>query len=66
MKNSLVSLQPSEVAPAAFKLKPAAQYCSISTMSMRRLIERGLIKPNKALRHILISRKELDRFIANN
>jgi len=32
-------------------------------MSMRRLIKRGLIKPNRALRHILIPVAELDRFL---
>jgi hypothetical protein len=48
----------------ALKLKPAAQYLSLSPMSMRRLIKRGLIKPNRLTRHILISIAELGRFLA--
>jgi len=36
----------------ALKLEEAAKYLSVSPISVRRLIERGLIKPNRALRHI--------------
>jgi hypothetical protein len=49
----------------ALKLKDAAVYLGgISTVSVRRLIKRGLIRPNRALRHILIPVTELDRFLA--
>jgi excisionase family DNA binding protein len=49
----------------ALKLKDAAQYLGgVSTITVRRLIKRGLIKPNRALRHILIPIGELDRFLA--
>jgi excisionase family DNA binding protein len=48
----------------ALKLKPAAEYLSLSPMSMRRLLKRGLIKPNRLTRHILISIAELNRFLA--
>jgi hypothetical protein len=51
------------IAPKALKLKDAASYLSISPASLRRLIKRGLIKPNRALRHVLIPLVELDRFI---
>jgi hypothetical protein len=48
----------------ALKIKEAAEYLGgLSTISVRRLIKRGLIKPNRALRHILISIGELDRFL---
>ena len=47
----------------ALKLKDAASYLGVSPMSVRRLIERGLIKPNRALRHVLIPVGELDRFL---
>jgi len=51
--------------PAAFKIRAACQYIGgISEITMRRLIARGLIKPNRSLRHILISREELDRFLS--
>jgi hypothetical protein len=47
----------------ALKLKPAADYISVSPVSMRRLIKRGLIKPIRSIRHILISVNELNRFL---
>ena len=50
----------------AMKIKGAAEYLGgISTITVRRLINRGLIKPNRALRHILIPIVELDRFLAS-
>jgi excisionase family DNA binding protein len=52
------------VKQGALKLKDAAEYLGgVSTVTVRRLITRGLIKPNRALRHVLISVAELDRFI---
>ena len=49
----------------AVKIKDAAEYLGgISTITVRRLIKRGLIKPNRALRHLLIPIAELDRFVA--
>jgi hypothetical protein len=52
-----------QILPRALQLKRAAAYIDVSEMSMRRLIKRGLIKPNRALRHILIPVAELDRFL---
>ena len=50
--------------PGALKLKPAAQYLGgLSVPSMHRLVARGLLKPNRALRHLLFSQEELDRFL---
>jgi excisionase family DNA binding protein len=49
----------------AFKIKDAAKYLGgLSHITVRRLIKRGLIKRNHSLRHVLISREELDRFLA--
>jgi excisionase family DNA binding protein len=53
----------SAVSPRALKLRQAASYLNVSTVSIRRLITRGLIKPNRALRHLLIPISELDRFL---
>jgi excisionase family DNA binding protein len=51
----------------ALKIKDAAKYLGgVSQITIRRLIKRGLIKPNRALRHVLIPISELDRFIASN
>jgi excisionase family DNA binding protein len=49
----------------ALKIKDAAIYLGgVSTITVRRLIKRGLIKANRALRHILIPIAELDKFLA--
>jgi len=50
-------------ARGALKMKEAAKYLSVSQQTLRRLVERGLIRPNRALRHLLFSVKELDRFL---
>lgn len=50
--------------PGALKIRDAAQYLGgVSHITVRRLINRGLIKPNRALRHVLIPVAELDRFL---
>jgi excisionase family DNA binding protein len=55
------------ITPAAFKLKEACRYLGgLSQPTVRRLIDRGLIKPNRALRHLLIPVAELDRFLAGS
>jgi len=59
----MVTQKSTLVPVAALKLKDAAIYIGISVVSVRRLIRRGLIKPNRALRHILIPVAELDRFL---
>jgi len=46
------------------KTKEAAKYLSVSPVSVRRLIRRGLIKPNRTPLHILIPIAELERFLA--
>jgi hypothetical protein len=57
---------PPSITPAALKLREACTYLGgISPITLRRLIGRGLIKPNRALRHILIPVSELDRFISS-
>jgi hypothetical protein len=48
----------------ALKLKDACCYLERDfTSSVRRLIDRKLLKPNRALRHLLIPVAELDRFL---
>jgi len=46
-----------------YTLKEAALYLNISTRTVERLIQRGLLRRNKALRKIFIPRMELDRFL---
>jgi hypothetical protein len=53
------------IKPGALKLKGAARYLGgVSQISVRRAIDRGLIKPNRSFRHLLIPISELDRFLA--
>jgi len=48
----------------ALKLKDACEYLGgISPTSLRRLIKRRQLRPNRILRHILIPVAELDRFL---
>lgn len=48
----------------ALKLKEACRYLGgISPASIRRLIKRGQLKPNRALRHLIIPVTELERFL---
>jgi hypothetical protein len=47
----------------ALKIERAAHYLSISPISVRRLIKRGELVPNRALRNPLLSIRELDRFL---
>jgi predicted urease superfamily metal-dependent hydrolase len=52
------------VAIGALKMGPACQYLGgIHPATMRRLIERGLIRPNKVFRHLLFPVDELNRVI---
>jgi excisionase family DNA binding protein len=58
-------MKPNTAPLGALKIKDAAIYLGgVSTITVRRLIKRGLIKANRALRHILIPIAELDRFLA--
>jgi hypothetical protein len=54
------------VAPGALKLPAASAYLSISQPSLRRVVERGLIRPSRGLRHLLFSLRELDRYLAES
>jgi excisionase family DNA binding protein len=47
----------------AFSVQEAAELLGVSTKSIRRLIARGLLRPCRALRHLLISRREIERFL---
>lgn len=49
----------------AYKLKESAQIIGVSEKSIRRAIDRGLLKPSRAFRHVLISATELEAFLKN-
>jgi len=49
----------------AFKLKEACAYLGgLSPITVRRLMKRGLIRRIPAVRHVLVAKAELDRFLA--
>jgi hypothetical protein len=64
MPKSKSAPREAKVEPQGYKLKPAARYIGgLSVPTMHRLIQRGLLRPNRSLRHIIFSRAELDRFL---
>lgn len=49
----------------AFSVAETAAMLGISEKSVRRLISRGVLSCSRALRHLLIPRKEIERFLNN-
>ena len=47
----------------AYSVKEAAEILGVSDKTIRRLVDRGLLKPSRAIRHLLIPGKELERFL---
>jgi len=47
----------------AYSVQEAARLLGVCDKSIRRLILRGLLRPSRALRHILIPKDELERFL---
>jgi len=47
----------------SYKIKEAAQICGVSPITIRRAIDRGLLKPSRAFRHPLIPADQLQRLI---
>lgn len=47
----------------AFSIQETAQMLGVCDKSIRRLIDRGLIRPSRALRHLLIPKDEIERFL---
>lgn len=60
-------MNPTTLPIGALKIRDAAKYLGgISEVSVRRLIKRGILQPNRALRHVLIPVSELDRFLTGD
>jgi excisionase family DNA binding protein len=45
-----------------FSVKDTAAALDVSEVTVRRLIARGLLRPNRALRHLRISREQIEHF----
>ena len=52
-----------ELPRLAFSVRETAAMLGVCEKSVRRLVARGLIHPSKALRHLLIPRSEIQRFL---
>ena len=62
MPDKITAAQPQS--RGALKLKEAREYLGgLSVPTMHRLVRRGLLKPNRATRHLLFSIDELNRFL---
>lgn len=46
------------------KLPEAAHYLSLSSITLRRLVIKGFLHPNRVTRHLIFSKKDLDAFLA--
>ena len=47
----------------AYSVSETATMLGVCDKTVRRLVHRGLLRPSRAIRHLLISRKEIDRFL---
>lgn len=47
----------------ALQLKAAAAYLDCAEITVRRLVKRGLLRPNRAIKRLLFPIKELNRFL---
>ena len=47
----------------AFSVQETALILGISEKTVRRLVQRKLLRASRALRHLLIPRKEIERFL---
>lgn len=48
----------------ALKLKDTAEAMSVSQITVRRFVDRGLLHPVRAGRHLLFTVEEIQRFLA--
>lgn len=62
MRDSKNQKQFSEVR-MSYSVAEAAQLLGVSTKSIRRLMDRGLIRGSKALRKVIIPKTELEKFL---
>ena len=58
----MVTIAPKRSEKLLYTVKETAQLLSVSTKSVRRLLGRGLLKTNPALRIKLITRESIEAF----
>ena len=54
---------PQRIPRLAYSLKETADTLGVSEKSVRRLVARRLLNPSRALRHLIFSKKEIERFL---
>ena len=47
----------------AYSLRETAQMLGVCSKTVRQLIARGLIRPSRALRHLVIPKTEIEKFL---
>jgi excisionase family DNA binding protein len=47
----------------AFSVRETAEMLGVCEKTVRRLIDRGLLRPSRALRHHLIPKRKIERFL---
>ena len=62
-EDSKVELDPLRL---AFSVQETAHILGVSHKTVHRLVARGLLRSSKALRHLLIPRFEIDRFLKDS
>lgn len=60
---SVETIKAAQAEPLFFDINQAASALNISTKSVRRLLRRGRLTSCKALRKVLIPRKQIEEFI---
>ena len=55
---------PPAVEKLAYKLAETAEALGVPQITVRRLVDRGELKPCRSLRHLLFSRQEISRFLS--
>ena len=50
----------------ALKIAETADTLGVNAASIRRAIQRGILRPCRAFRHVLISMEEIERFLREN
>jgi len=58
-----MTTQDSVIAVQAVKTREAARRLSVTDKTIRDLVRRGLLKPNRATRHLIFPIEELERFL---
>lgn len=51
------------IEPQLLRIPEVAALTNLSPRTIHRLVQRGLLKPNRATRHLLFSRSEVNRFV---